>query len=120
MSYRLASFLTITAMVLTSCAGRDPQHIASTAAWDASLTCDQVRYMIAGNEREIADLQIEDSNKTASNVGWFVGGILIWPAWLMMDLKGAQKKEIADYRARNEVLSQQAVRTCNPQVAAKS
>jgi hypothetical protein len=76
--------------------------------------------MVAGNETEIANLEVEDSSKTASNVGWFVGGIFIWPAWLMMDLKGAQKKEIAGYRERNEVLRQQAIRTCNPQVAQKS
>jgi len=75
--------------------------------------------VIAGNEREIADLEIEDSNKTTQNVGWFIGGIFVFPAWYMMDLKGAQKKEIAGYRARNEVLSQQAIRTCN-QIATNS
>jgi hypothetical protein len=94
------------------CAGRDPHYIASTAAWDQSLTCEQIQYMMANNEREIADLEIEQSNNTMHNVGWFVGGLLVWPAWLMMDIKGAQKKEIAGYRARNEVLSEQAARAC--------
>ena len=104
---------------LASCAGRDPHHVAATAPWDATLSCEQIQYMIAGNEREIADLEIEDSNKTSHNVGWFIGGIFVLPAWFMMDLKGAQKKEIAGYRARNEVLSQQAIRNCN-QVAQNS
>lgn len=101
------------AVCITGCAGRDPKYIASSAPWDTSLSCEQIHYMVASNERDIADLEIENSNKTVSNVAWFVGGLFVWPAWLMMDVKGAQAKEIAGYRARNEMLTDRAIIACN-------
>lgn len=100
---------------LTACAGRDPQPVALSQPADPALTCEQVRAEIAQNDQKIAALGSEQGQKVAQNVAAGVAGLIIWPAWFLMDFKGAATADKASYESRNAQLATLATQRCNQQ-----
>lgn len=54
----------------------------------------------------------EQNAKIAQNVAAGVVGVVIWPVWFAMDVKGAASTEVAALQARQEYLATLAAQRC--------
>jgi hypothetical protein len=100
------------AVMLGSCAGRDPQPIATVQLQDQTMTCTQIRAEIEANNAKAKQLADEQGMKVAQNVGAGVVGLVIWPVWFGMDFKDAAGKEAAALQARQQYLTTLATERC--------
>src|SRR5665213_1610357 len=92
-------------IALASCAGRDPQPIATVQAQDAYADCAMIRAEIEANNTKVKQLSDEQGWKTAQNVAAGVGGIVFFPIWFGLDSKGAASKDAAALEARQKYLT---------------
>lgn len=67
---------------------------------------------IAANNRRVQELADERGWKTAQNVAAGVVGIIVWPVWFGMDMKGAAATEAAALKSRQEYLAKMAEYRC--------
>ena len=86
-------------LVLSACAGRDPQPIATVQVQDAYSDCTMIRAEIEGNNQKAKQLADEQGMKTAQNVAAGVVGIVIWPVWFGLDTKGAASTGTSTFKA---------------------
>src|ERR1700693_930497 len=107
-------FATAVGLALTACAGRDPAPVASVQPQDAYSDCTMIRAEIEANNARAKQLADEQGLKTAQNVAAGVVGIVIWPVWFGMDLKGAAATDVAALQARQEYLTTLATQRCGP------
>jgi hypothetical protein len=106
------------AVLLGSCAGRDPQPIATVQVQDQTSSCLEIRAEIEANNVRAKQLADEQGLKVAQNVGAGVAGLVIWPVWFGMDFKDAAGKEVAALQARQQYLTTLATERCaQPPVA---
>jgi hypothetical protein len=101
-------------LVLSACAGRDPQPIATVQPQDQFSDCTMVRAEIEANNAKAKQLADEQGLKVAQNVGAGVVGLVIWPVWFGMDFKDAAGKEVAALQARQQYLTELATQRCAP------
>lgn len=106
------------ALVLSACAGRDPQPVATVQIQDSQASCAQLQAEIQANNAKVQELADEQGLKVAQNVAAGVGGLIIWPLWFAMDFKGAASKEVAALQARQQYLAILATERCAPPPAA--
>lgn len=102
------------AAVLSACAGRDPQPIATVQVQDSTATCLQIRAEVEANNAKVQQLADERGLKVAQNVGAGVVGLIIWPVWFGMDFKDAAGKDLAALQARQQYLATLATERCAP------
>src|SRR5215470_1510610 len=119
------AILTVCAIGLAGCAGREARPVAISEDYDANLSCEQLHAEIRGNEQKALQLAGEaDSAKAANIAVGAVGVLLFWPALFALDLTDTQTQEISALRARNTHMATLAdVHGCNnphPTTAAKS
>jgi hypothetical protein len=76
--------------------------------------CTMIRAEIAANNAKAKELADEQGLKTAQNVGAGLVGLVIWPVWFGMDLKGAAAKDAAALQARQQYLTTLAEQRCVP------
>jgi hypothetical protein len=88
------------AVCVASCAGRDAQPITTVQPQDAYSDCTMIRAEIEGNNQKAKQLADEQGVKVAQNVAAGLVGVIIWPVWFGMDLKGAAGQEAAALQAR--------------------
>lgn len=89
---------------LTGCAGRQAYPIQSYIPGDEKKSCLILKAEMAQIEAEIAD-KLPKSDKTGSNILLGAAGVIIWPLWLFMDLKGADKIEVEAMQRRYKALT---------------
>ena len=99
-------------IALVSCAGRDPQPIATVQPQDASADCTMIQAEIQANNVKVKELADEQGLKVAQNVAAGVVGLVIWPVWFAMDAKGAASKDVAALQARQQYLTVLATERC--------
>lgn len=105
---------------LSGCAGRAANPVALNQLGDESKSCRQIKTELMTVENNIQRL-IPQSDKTARNVALGVAGLVVWPAWLFMDLSNAEKEELHAYRARHDKLVALAERkNCTDCIASAS
>jgi hypothetical protein len=109
-----ATTLVVLVVLLSSCAGRDPQPIATVQAQDQTSTCTQIRAEIEANNQKAKQLADEQGMKVAQNVGAGVVGLVDWPVRFGMDFKDAAGKEAAALQARQQYLTTLATERCAP------
>ena len=100
-------------IALVSCAGRDPQPVATVQPQDASADCTMIQKLKANNVK-LKELADEQGLKVAQNVAAGVVGLVIWPVWFAMDAKGAASKDVAALQARQQYLAVLATQRCAP------
>ena len=103
-------------IALVSCAGRDPQPVATVQPQDASANCTMIQAEIQANNVKVKELADEQGLKVVQNVAAGVVGLVIWPVWFAMDAKGAASKDVAALQARQQylaVLATRAVRSAS-------
>lgn len=103
-----------TGLALASCAGRDPQPIATVQMQDSSASCMQITAEIQANNLKVATLAEEEGLKVGQNVAAGVAGLVVWPLFFAMDFKGAASKEVAALQARQQYLTTLATERCAP------
>ena len=101
-------------VALASCAGRDPQPVATVQAQDASADCTMIQAEIQANNVKVKELADEQGLKVAQNAAAGVVGLVIWPVWFAMDAKGAASKDVAALQARQQYLAVLATQRCAP------
>jgi hypothetical protein len=106
--------VTLAAIMLANCAGRDPQPIATVQPTDANATCAMIVAEIEANNIKVKELAGEEGGKVAQNVAAGVAGIVIPVLWFGMDFKGAASKEVAALQARQQYLTILATERCAP------
>ena len=94
------------ATLIGGCAGRDPNPVQTVKATDGMLNCQFMLAEINANNTRARSLAKQASDKQGKNVALgVVGVVLFWPALFAMDLKDAEKQEIAALRDRNNYLA---------------
>ena len=102
----------LSALFLASCAGRDPETIATVQPFDQSSSCTQIRAEIEANNIKVKQLAGEQGGKVAQNVLAGVGGIFIPVLWFGMDYKGSADKDVAALQSRQQYLTILATERC--------
>jgi hypothetical protein len=77
-----------------------------------------IRAEIEANNQKAKQLADEQGLKVAQNVAAGIVGVVIWPLWFGMDFKGAAAQDVAALQARQEYLTQLALRIVNASIAA--
>ena len=106
------SLTLLASCLLASCAGCDPQPIASVQATDQMATCTMIRAEIEANNTKVRELADEKGWKTTQNVAAGVAGLFIPVLWFGMDFKGAADKDMAALDARQHYLTELAAERC--------
>src|SRR5580704_3050734 len=101
-------------LVLSACAGRDPQPMATVQPQDQFSDCTMIRAEIEANNAKTKQLADEQGLKVAQNVGAGVVGIVVWPVLFAMDSKGAASTDAAALQARQQYLTTLAEQRCAP------
>ena len=86
------------------CAGRDAYPVASYIPGDEKKSCLVLKAEMAQIEADIAN-KLPKSDKTGGNIILGAAGVIIWPLWLFMDLKGADKIEVEAMQRRYKSLA---------------
>lgn len=97
--------LLASALLLSSCGGREAHPIASTNPSDSVFNCAGIKREFDANERQVLATVKERSQAQGKNVALGATGVLLfWPALFFMDPKSPEKVEIDALRNRNGVL----------------
>jgi hypothetical protein len=102
----------VSALALSSCAGRTPNPVAVSQPQDPYMTCENVQAEIAANNNAIKDLSSESGGKVAQNIAAGVAGLFIWPLWFAMDFQDAPGRESDALQGRNNYLASVASAKC--------
>lgn len=114
---RILCSAALAALVLSGCAGRDAQQIATVQLQDSTSDCAMITAEIQANNKRAEDLASERGLKVAQNVVAGAVGIVVWPVLFAMDAKGAAGTEIDALKSRQEYLSNLAAIRCAPPAA---
>lgn len=101
-------------LALSACAGRTPQPTALVMVSDTQLDCGAIKAELKINNQKISDLAIERGWKMGQNAVAGIVGLMIWPAWLGLDLQDAAGKEATALSQRNQYLLALAREKCMP------
>ncbi|MBI2792931.1 MAG: hypothetical protein HYX61_13375 [Gammaproteobacteria bacterium] len=99
---KLISFLCAISL-LAGCAGRAANPVTVNQFGDEKKSCQAIKSELRNIDNNVQRL-IPESNKTGKNAALGVVGLIVWPAWLFMDLSNAEKEEINAYRNRHDRL----------------
>ena len=94
-------------ITLTGCAGRTPRPISVIDPGDEARSCKDI-----AQELEMIDIdrmQIHTDFLDQQNAVVLVVGVFFPPAWLLLDLKTAEREELAAYNSRYSRLKRLAV-----------
>ena len=86
------------ALVLAGCGGREAHPVATTQSVDPLLTCAHIAAEFGNNQKRVAELAGEWSERNRDNVGL----LLFSP--LFLDLSQSERKEAEAIAARNQRL----------------
>ncbi len=96
------------AVSLTACGGRSASPVSAREAGDKKLSCEEIEIERFAVEEEAQALFGEGDDKTSSNIGWGVAGLIFPPLWLGLDLSSAEKQEARALQARSRHLQKLA------------
>lgn len=99
------AYIIAAALALSACAGRPPAPVAIVQPIDRSLDCQQIAAEVASNDAKLVELGKESGRKVGQNVAAGVVGLIIWPAWFLMDFQDAAGKDTAALQARQSYLA---------------
>lgn len=90
-------------LTLTGCAGRSAHPVTVRQTGDEGKSCQTLQSELVQIENNIQRL-IPETDKSGKNIALGVTGLIVWPAWLFMDLSSAEKEEVNAFRARHDHL----------------
>lgn len=101
---KLVCVLLICSILLASCAGQEANPVAIYIPGDENKSCNALRAEIANIDKQITRKQAQKKKQEGENIVWFLGGFLLIVPWFFMDLKDAEKVEIAALQQRKDAL----------------
>lgn len=111
---KLMSAICVMAL-LAACAGRAPNPVQTVQAKDQMMDCTAINAELAADTGKLKDLGSEKGGKVAQNVAMGIAGLIVWPAWFLMDFQGAADTESHAIEARDQYLSTLALQRCPAQ-----
>jgi len=109
--------ISISALVLSGCAGRKPNPVAEIQPGDATLTCQQLKSEVQVNNQAIFGLIGEKKKSQGGNVVAGIGAVIFLPALLFMNTKGAAGDEARAYQRRNQgLITRYNAKSCKPEI----
>ncbi len=109
--------LSISALILSGCAGRKPNPVAEVQPGDATLTCQQLRSEVQVNNQAIFGLIGEKKKSQGGNVAAGVGAVIFLPALFFLNVKGAAGEEARAYQRRNQgLIARYNAKSCKPEI----
>ena len=104
--------VTIAILLLSSCAGRASNPVATSQPRDAAYSCHAIQAEIAANNKEITELGTEQGLKVAQNVVAAGAGLFFILPFFLMDFQGAAGTVKEALEDRNAYLGQLALDRC--------
>ncbi|VAW01147.1 hypothetical protein MNBD_ALPHA07-2025 [hydrothermal vent metagenome] len=109
--------VSMSALVLAGCAGRNANPVAEVQPGDAALTCRQLSNEVQVNNQAIFGLIGEKKKSQGGNVAAGVGAVIFLPALFFMNVKGAAGEEARAYQRRNQgLISRYNAKGCKPEI----
>src|SRR5215207_4136385 len=91
--------------IVSACAGRAPQPVATVQPQDSFMDCTAIVAEIQANNQKVQALAGEEGGKVAQNVAAGVAGLFIPVLWFGMDFQGTASKEVAALQSRQQYLA---------------
>ncbi len=115
---KIIAAVSVSAMVLSGCAGRKPNTVPEIQPGDATLNCQQLRNEVNVNNQAILGLIGEKKKTQGGNVAAGVAGaVVFFPALFFMNLKGAAGEEARAYQRRNQgLITRYKALNCKPEI----
>ena len=114
---KIIAALSISAVILSGCAGRKPNPVAEVQPGDATLTCKQLYNEVRVNNEAILGLIGEKRKSQGGNVAAGVGAVVFFPALFFLNVKGAAGEEARAYQRRNQgLISRYNAKGCKPEI----
>lgn len=104
--------ISFSVLLLTACAGRAPQPVATSQPQDVNSSCAMVNAEIEANNVKIKELGEEQGIKVVQNVAAGAAGLIVWPMFFAMDFQGSAGKDLAAIQARQQYLAALAIEKC--------
>ncbi|MEL7254419.1 MAG: hypothetical protein AAFZ04_11240 [Pseudomonadota bacterium] len=105
------------AMILSACAGRDPNPVQVLQPGDRNLSCADLRTEITTNTQTIGSLRAESGDKAAKNAVAGVAGAFLLVPWFFIDAKGAAGEEARALQNRNQsLINIYNQKNCTPEI----
>ncbi len=105
----ILSGLAAASLLLSACAGRDPNPVEMTKATDTILSCPLIRAEMEGNTSRARTLLKAAEDADSNNAALVVTGIILFPPLMfLMDLSEADKIELEALQNRNTYLAKVA------------
>ena len=101
---KMVCMLLVVSISVMSCAGTDPNPIATYLPGDENKTCSALRAEIANIEKQITRKKAQKSKQEGDNILWFIAGWFLIVPWFFMDLKENEKPEIDALELRRDAL----------------
>lgn len=97
--------LTIAAILVSGCAGRDARDYQVTKEGDSRLDCAGISREFYANESLALEIIRERTGQNVKNVAVTAASVVFLPSLFFLDLKGAERRELSSLKARNHVLA---------------
>lgn len=89
-------------LLLAACSARQTTPVAISQPGDETLRCDQIAAEMSRNEAAALRLVGAEEDVVSGNVvAGVAGGLLLWPAWIAIDLSDAEQIQYRALRDRN-------------------
>ena len=95
----------VAASILAACAGRGAMPEPVRMPSDDRLSCKHLQNEQFVIDNKLTDLNSEKAARTKSNIGWGVGGLFFFPAWLGLNLGDAPEQEENALKKRSNHLT---------------
>lgn len=110
--------ITIAALVLAGCAGREANPVQVIQPGDAQLSCKELRQEISISQQQMQRLLSDQKDVQGKNTAAAVAGaVVFFPALFFLNLKGAAREEAKALQDRIKGLAERHNnRSCTPPI----
>ncbi len=93
-------------LFLAACPARQATPVQISQPGDGDMTCDQLAEQITRNRAQAGRLVGAEEDTVAGNVAvGVVGTLILWPAWMALDLSNAEQIQFRALQDRNRNLA---------------
>lgn len=117
MNFKKIASISLIALLLNACAGRDAHIVPAMQAGDDALSCQSLLEAMIFNTKEYEGLVRERNGDIAGNAVATVAGAFLLVPLFFLDTKNAASKEARALIRRNQVLSERyRLKNCAPKL----
>ncbi len=96
------SLILLVGLVLVACGGRKPAPVMTIQPNDKNLACNVIEAELVRHSNNVTKFDLEQGQRLRWNIGWGIGGAILWPLWFALDAQDAPAadKSAAERRIR--------------------